>query len=146
VDPYGLVVRGGRWYLVGFDLDREEIRAFRLSRLSTDLRDDGEGTEPPEGFTATDHVQAGPWGPDQPRERARIQFDPRVAWLAAAGVHGAEIGPEAADGRIEVLVPLTEPSWVASWALSYGPDAEVLEPPELREETIRRLQAVVGDA
>jgi predicted DNA-binding transcriptional regulator YafY len=34
VEPYRLVTRGRRWYLVAFDLDRDDWRTFRLDRIS----------------------------------------------------------------------------------------------------------------
>jgi biotin operon repressor len=33
VEPHHVVFRGGRWYLVGWDLDREQWRVFRIDRL-----------------------------------------------------------------------------------------------------------------
>ncbi len=33
VEPYGLVATGRRWYLMAFDLDRDDWRTFRLDRL-----------------------------------------------------------------------------------------------------------------
>lgn len=141
VDPWGLVFRAGHWYLVGRDRDRGEVRSFRLSRVSSDLEHQGGADPPPDGFVAADHVLAGPWGPSGTAGSARILFEPHVAWLAAASARGAETVGMADDGRIEVVVPIADPSWGASWVLSFGPDAEVLSPPELREETIRRLEA-----
>lgn len=35
VEPHHLVTRGGRWYLVGWDLDRGDWRTFRADRIST---------------------------------------------------------------------------------------------------------------
>jgi predicted DNA-binding transcriptional regulator YafY len=35
VEPYRLVTRGRRWYLVAFDLDRDDWRTFRLDRMSS---------------------------------------------------------------------------------------------------------------
>ena len=37
VDAFAMVFRGGHWYLVGHDRDRDDVRAFRLSRFTTDL-------------------------------------------------------------------------------------------------------------
>ncbi|MFD6399134.1 helix-turn-helix transcriptional regulator [Nocardia sp. NPDC060249] len=34
VEPYRLVHCGGRWYLVGYDLDRQDWRSYRLDRIS----------------------------------------------------------------------------------------------------------------
>lgn len=34
VEPYRLVATGSRWYLVSYDLDREDWRTFRLDRLT----------------------------------------------------------------------------------------------------------------
>jgi len=144
VDAFGLVVRGGHWYLVGRDRDRDDVRAFRLSRLSSDLDDAGEGSDPPEGFRAADHVQVGPWGPGEPRERAKVAFSPEVAWWATNGVLGAETVATREDGWVEVLVPTGPGEGLASWVLSFGPDAVALEPDELRSEIVRRLEATLG--
>ena len=144
VDPYGLVCRGGHWYLVGLDREREEIRAFRISRLSTDLTIAGEGSEPPEGFRAAEHVQAGPWGPGEPEERARIALSPDVTWWATKGIAGADVGRTRPDGWVEVAVPAGPGDGLASWVLSFGPDAEVLEPASLREEIVRQLEATLA--
>ena len=142
VDAYGLVVRGGHWYLVGLDRDRDEIRSFRLSRVASGPADVGEGSAPGAGFRAADHVQVGPWGPGEPREMARIAFSPDVAWWATKGVQGAETALVRDDGWTETLVPSGPGEGLASWVLAFGPDAIVLEPRELRDEVVRRLEAM----
>ena len=43
VDAYAMVFRRGHWYLVGFDRGRDDVRAFRLSRFTTDLTDGERG-------------------------------------------------------------------------------------------------------
>lgn len=144
VDAYGLVVRGGHWYLVGRDLGRGEIRSFRLSRVASDPVVEGEGTPPPEGFRAAEHVQAGPWGPGEPRTVAIVALSPDVAWWAANGVQGARPGRTRDDGWTEISVPFQPGESLAGWILSFGPDAEVLEPPELRDEVVRRLEETLA--
>jgi predicted DNA-binding transcriptional regulator YafY len=55
VDPYGLVVHSGRWYLAAHDHLRGEVRTFRLDRIQhVDKRT--ERTDPPEDFDAVEHV------------------------------------------------------------------------------------------
>ncbi len=141
VDAYAMVFRGGHWYLVGHDHDRDEIRAFRLSRFTDDLTVDGDGPPPPEGFRAADHVQAGSWTPSGD-ERAVVAFEADAAWLALHSFQGAERLRERADGRVELTVPFADPGATASLLLQFGPDAEVLEPAVLREELVARLEAL----
>ncbi|WP_367882250.1 helix-turn-helix transcriptional regulator [Rathayibacter oskolensis] len=38
VEPHHLVSREGRWYLVGWDLDRDDWRVFRVDRVAPGLR------------------------------------------------------------------------------------------------------------
>src|SRR5438445_71423 len=51
LDPYGILFRNGHWYVVGFDADREAIRAFRADRIESGI-DPGRGGafERPDGF------------------------------------------------------------------------------------------------
>lgn len=41
VEPWGVVSWRGRWYLVGHDRDRDDVRCFRLSRIADDVRATG---------------------------------------------------------------------------------------------------------
>jgi proteasome accessory factor B len=144
VDAYGLVVRGGRWYLVGLDRDRGEIRSFRLSRLASGPSDEGEGSEPPAGFRAADQVRSGPWGPGETETTALVAFAADAAWAATKGVDRAEVARTRDDGWVEVRVPCHPGESLAGWVLSFGPDAEALEPPELRDGVVRRLEAALA--
>ncbi len=143
VDAYAAVFRAGHWYLVGFDQERGEIRSFRLSRFTTDLEDVADGSEPPEGFRATDLVLRGPWVASG-EERAVIAFSPEIAWWATTTVVGAEPRRTRADGWVEVTVPVADERELAPWILQFGPDAVVLEPESLRAEVVARLEAIVA--
>ena len=150
VDAYGLVWRAGHWYLVGLDHDRGQIRAFRLSRFSGDVADAGKGGEPPEGFRAAEHVRAGPWGPGEPAERgetperATISLSPDVAWWGLAGLRDVEREEPGDDGWIRVHLPAEGDEGLAAWVLGFGPDARVESPAALRDEVVRRLEALLA--
>ncbi len=143
VDAYAMFCRGGHWYLIGHDRERDDVRAFRLSRLTTELSDAGAGSEPPEDFNAADHV-SGPWAAAEAHERATVAFAPHVAWWATVGLAGAEPGATRGDGWLEVRLPLADEAELASWILEFGPDALAIEPERLRGEVVRRLETLVA--
>ena len=125
VDAFAMVFRGGHWYLVGHDVERDDVRAFRLSRFTSDLDDLGEGAEPPEGFRAADHVQAGPWAATA-EEHAEIAFAPEVAWWAVGSFAGArEVHASTTMGGSMSPSRWRTRALLASLVLQFGPDADV---------------------
>jgi predicted DNA-binding transcriptional regulator YafY len=143
VDAYGAVFRGGHWYLVGHDHERDAIRAFRLSRFTSEPLVAGDGGEPPAGFRAADHVEAvtaeGPAG-----EVAEVAFAADVAASAASAFVGASTVRTLEDGRVVVSLPFSDEGTLASMLLQYGPDAEALAPASLRVELRRRLESLAS--
>lgn len=143
VDAWAMVYRGGHWYLVGHDRDRSDIRAFRLSRIVGELADAGEGSTPPEGFRAADHVQGGPWvatGDD----RATVLLSPARAWSALSQFPGAvQVGTDE-EGWAIVELPMADEDATGALLLEYGPDAVVRSPASLRDAVIARLEAIGG--
>jgi predicted DNA-binding transcriptional regulator YafY len=108
--------------------------------MRSDVRDVGEGSDPPAGFDVGELLAAGPTGIGEPATTARVAFSPKVAWWALGGIAGArELGTRA-DGWTEAEVPAGDA--FVSWLLSFGPDAEVLEPPELRRAVVDSLERV----
>jgi predicted DNA-binding transcriptional regulator YafY len=142
VDAYGVVFRGGHWYLVGLDEERDAVRAFRLSRYTTELEDVGEGSAPPEGFRAIDHVEAGPWQLSAD-DRALIASAPGTVVLVESTFPGVVRERTRDDGWIVLAVPAADEQALAAMLLQFGADVEALEPPTLRDEVIRRLEASV---
>jgi proteasome accessory factor B len=144
VDPYALLFRRGIWYAVGRDADRGDIRSYRLSRIRSEVDDAGEASAPPEGFEASQHLGAGPLGDDAARatDTARIAFADKVGWLVVATTSGAVLAKSRPNGWIEVDVPTDDPEGLAPWVLSFGPDAQALSPRSLRDEVVRRLEAL----
>jgi proteasome accessory factor B len=141
VDPFGLVYRRGHWYVVGLDRARDDIRSFRLSRLRSVVKDGGPASAPPEGFSAGEHVQSGPWGLGRPAARARVEFSPKVAWMAASAVPEARTVRTRRDGWVELDVPASETDAFVSWILSFGADAHVRSPRAIRDRVVERLRA-----
>jgi proteasome accessory factor B len=126
----------GRWYLVGHDRDREDVRCFRLSRIGDDARAIGQrGVVSRPADVDLVAVVAASAGPPPPTGRARIRLVPG----RAEGLRrGSRPDP---DGDPDVVeIDLGRVDTAARWVAGHGPDAVVLEPPELREAVVGLLR------
>lgn len=142
VDAWGLVYSRGSWYVVGRDRSRGDVRTFKLSRISSEILDQGEAEPPPAGFSARERFAAGPWGAGEPKVTARIAFSPKVAPWALAQTPDADSLRTRRDGWVEARIHATRTDALVSWILSFGPDAVVKSPKALREAVVERLEAV----
>jgi predicted DNA-binding transcriptional regulator YafY len=65
VSPHGLVVHAGRWYLAAHDHLREDLRTFRVDRMTSVAIARETALAPPAGFDAVAHVSTSlarvPW-------------------------------------------------------------------------------------
>jgi predicted DNA-binding transcriptional regulator YafY len=59
LDPYGLVFHAGRWYVTGHDHRRDEVRTFRLDRISDVVPRPGQGFAVPPDFDPVGTVTRG---------------------------------------------------------------------------------------
>jgi predicted DNA-binding transcriptional regulator YafY len=146
LDPYGVVLRWGHWYVVGHDRDRDAARAFRVDRID-DVPAVGapESFEPPLGVVPADFVRDDPltYGEDQPFDALVLVDAPRAAWVVE------QLGADAvvdrrADGAVVVKLRVVNRPAFRTWVLDLLEHAEVLAPPELRADMIAWLDAIIG--
>jgi proteasome accessory factor B len=147
LDPYGLLLRRGFWYVVGFDHGHRERRTYRVDRVEGSVTIDESATfEPPADFSPADAF------PSDPKLLGGAD-DGRIAQVAVYGdlavVIGRELGDGAVDrsvprqaGRTVFAVPFTNLDAFRSWALGLGTHAEVLGPPEVRAHVVEWLRAI----
>jgi predicted DNA-binding transcriptional regulator YafY len=144
--PYGVVLRWGHWYVVGEDQDRDAPRAFRVDRIEGELELGAPGTfDPPTGVDPGELVRADPltYGEDQPLE-ARVLVDPpRAAWVVDQ-LGEASVVERTPDGGVVVALPVVNRAAFRTWVLNLLDHAEVLGPPELRDDMTRWLDAIAG--
>jgi proteasome accessory factor B len=143
LQPWGVVGWRGRWYVVGHDLDRDDTRCFRLSRLvgSVAVTGPAGGFTPPAGVDLLSHVVQ--WsGPVERQGRATVLVRPGRADGVRRWAERITAGP---DGDVAVLA-YHDPDGFAAWLVGYGADVRVLEPPEVRDATITRLKEIVANA
>jgi predicted DNA-binding transcriptional regulator YafY len=146
VDPYRLDFQRGRWYVTGFDHDRGDERHFRLDRMQGEVTLGEPGTFTPPA-TAVPGVRLAPWelGEGTP-VTARVLVDADQAALARTMV-----GPDVAvddrpDGSVVVSLPVTSPDGLRSFVLGFLEHAEVLDPPERRDEIVAWLEELAARA
>jgi predicted DNA-binding transcriptional regulator YafY len=141
LDPYGLVYRAGRWYVVGWCHLRGGVRVFRLDRvLAADLRP--QTFTPPAGFDSVEYVM---------RSLANVPSD----WTAEVLL---EVPIEVARQRVPPVVATLEETeegvvlragtdsldWLARYLVTIDLPLVVRRPPELRD-ALRRLADRVAD-
>jgi proteasome accessory factor B len=141
LEPWGILSRRGRWYVVGHDRDRGAPRVFRLSRIAGPVRPDGppRSVVVPEGVDVRAHLHA--LVPDEPTSKARLRVREGAGyWLRRRATSVAPDG----DGWDLIDLPYADEEAVADEVTSYGASVVVLDPPELRRATVRRLAALVA--
>jgi proteasome accessory factor B len=148
VEPWGLSSKRGHWYVVGFDRDREAIRAFRADRIDGDVEvGAAQAFDVPADFRPDDHVEARGWllGDDAPVvARVAVDADHLDAMLAQLGPDATVTGE---DGEIAVVeVNVTNPVAFRAFVLSFLAHAEILDPPDLRRDAVRYLRRLAKGA
>jgi len=148
VDPYGIVFHEGAFYLVGRCHWRDDVRTFLVDRVRAVTATD-RFFSVPEGFSVREHFRDA-WGLIKAKAlvTVRIRFAPRVARIVAEGRwHTSQRVEPAGDGSAVLSVKVAGWEELRRWVLSFGADAEVLEPADLRAsvaEEANRLGAVYG--
>ncbi len=141
-----MVLRFGHWYVVGHDRDRDAPRAFRVDRIDGDAELGRAGAfTPPEGIDPADYVRADPmtYGEDQPVDAHVLVDAPRAGWVVD------QLGQEAVlerrpDGAVVVALPVVNRAAFRTWVIDLLDHAEVLSPPELRDDMVAWLDAVAS--
>jgi len=139
VEPWQLQVGGGAQYLVGWDVDREAPRTFRLSRMVGPVTVEG----PEQAFSIPDPLPAAMDAPGAPRT-ARVGLRPGAghAWRERGRVVGHE------DGWDLVDVPYRHSDALLEELFRLGGAARVVAPAELaavvREHAAAALELCRG--
>jgi proteasome accessory factor B len=140
VEPWGIVHRHGKWYVVGHDRDRAAARVFKLSRVTSDVTPVGApgSVVVPEGLDL--QAMVAPF--DQPATgTATVRVAPDAAWDLRRTATAAR---ELPDGWTELDVPLGDLDRFAEWLAGFGPDAVVVSPAEAVAAVVARLRAVLA--
>ncbi|WP_125775961.1 helix-turn-helix transcriptional regulator [Antribacter gilvus] len=150
VEPWRIAARGGGWYLLAHDRERDAPRVFRLSRVEGRVKVFGPARayEIPEdldtdamlgkaaGETRVAILAIRPERAGTLRARGKVLPDDAVDVASRPGADGV--------ARDLVEVPFRSLYGLAAEITGYGAAVVVLEPAELRDEVVRRLTAAAS--
>lgn len=140
VDPYGFVLFGGSWYLVGWCHLARERRIFKVSRIK-ELRQTEHPYQIPWDFDISAYARSSLFRPSGKEAMVRIWFSPKVArWVLESNGQAKR----QKDGSVLLEIKASGFAWLARWVLQYGTEAEILGPPEARAEVLRILEKRKG--
>lgn len=145
VEPHRLQFERGRWYLTGHDTDRGDKRSFRLDRItSAVVPGEPGGFEPPDEVSG---VQLRPWelgeGEATP---CRVLLDPGIARSVLVEHPDLEVVEREDDGSVVVQLAVRNRPGLRNFLMTMLDRAEVLDPPELREEITSWLEGFLAPA
>ena len=150
LDPYGLVLKAGVWYLVAAVPDDDRgPRTYRLSRIEAATALDV-SFERPAGFHLQEHWRDYQRDYEQRlfKSSATIRLSEggrqllfRIGSIAARAGHAA-MGPTDSDGWATTTVPIESVRHATHSLMQLGAEVEVLEPRELRDAISRAARAM----
>lgn len=149
VEPYAVVLRSGRFYLVAYDpAPRKGWRRFALDTIREPVRRAGtfKPRTIPDDAIPRDAVGLFSKGTAIP---VTIALSPAVAASATCRVW--QIGQkviEQEDGSALITLRVEEPAEAIRWALGFGPEAKVVSPPSAVAEArsiAERIRATYSD-
>lgn len=143
LQPWGLTQWHGRWYVTGFDEDRQAPRVFRLSRIDTGVTTRGRpgAFEPPPDHDPRVMVETTQTS-GAPARTATL----RIRAGAGNTLRRRAVDPAPAaqqDGWSVLDVEFQDADRLADEVAGFGPDVVVLAPPDLRAAVVRCLQGVL---
>ena len=140
LNPYALLPENGSWYVIGHDLERDDIRTFRVSRIRSDIRfatrRERDFRLPPE-FDVENYRGRAEWQFGDIVGEARIEVAPDTAWWVERAYGGAR-------NQVEGDIFTTEyasSNLLARWILRQDGRAVPLEPSELRRLVVEGARA-----
>jgi predicted DNA-binding transcriptional regulator YafY len=129
VEPYRLVASDRRWYLVSYDLDRDDWRSFRVDRMSEVSARTWRFRRRAAPDAAT-FVQEGVASRVYPHQARFLVHAPAETVRAQIPASAAVVRPRGSE-RCEVLSGAGSLDFALMHVLLLGHDFEVLDPPEL---------------
>ncbi|MBY8874934.1 YafY family transcriptional regulator [Micromonospora sp. PLK6-60] len=141
LEPYGLVLKGGRWYVVAARPDRREPATYRVNQILA-LAPLDEPFDRPGDFDLPSWWQAhvADFRSRLHRDQATVRLSPRgrerlgeIAGDVVVAAVDRTAGPPDAAGWVHAVVPIESLTHAHGDLLRLGAEVEVLSPAALRD-------------
>ncbi len=145
IEPYHGVRFEGDWYIIAYCHLRKDIRTFSLARI-TEAKKTKESFVVPADFDfqaiSASHFGVH-WSDDE--TKVRIRFSKEVApYIKERVWHQSQELVDEADGSVILEMVVSHLFELKKWVLSWGRQAQVLEPERLVEEVRAEVGGMVG--
>ncbi len=146
VEPYGLFLHDGRWYLVGRDTAKDETRTYTIARIedaaANPTAPKSADFERPADFDIARFVRL-PFQFGSDEFEALIEIGPEAAWRTRSLVSGQGELRFAPDGSATWSVTARSGPRLLRFVIENGPGLTLAEPPELVAELADGLERAV---
>ena len=148
LSPYAVLFRKHAWYVIGHTEKSNQILTFRINRIHSLFISLTPYTIPAD-FSVQKYMEKSWDFRLGPETHVVIEFAPRIAplirevqWHSTQKIH------ENTDGGLRFEATVAGWQEVGWWVMSWGEEAEVIQPKELRRwvaETTRKMVKVYGN-
>lgn len=135
-EPHRLFFRGYDWYLLAWCRIRSDFRYFKLTRMRglAMLPEHFEKRNIPERESAYEQ-------PDSQIELT-VRASPRMAYRVY-DEFPPDFWEKEENGSFLIRFAMPQNKWLYSYLLGYGPELEVIAPPQVREELLERAEKIL---
>lgn len=154
LEPLGVVMKAGIWYMAASSTKRPEPRTYRLSNVM-ELAETGESFKRPDRFDLAAYWKASTrrFEKELYRDTAVVEASPgglkQLRSLSAAVAQAVDAGGAQSSARSggragwrRVVIPIESVDHAAGQLLRMGPEVVVIEPAELRSRLASTIRAM----
>jgi len=150
VQPLALVYRWGNWNLSAYDLEKEDYRTFRVSRIKQSEGDLKElpGVKrrdlPDEKKAVLKLLATQPWNMGEgPEVQVKVDFAGEESERAQRMFGDSATVERAEGGKVRMVICARNLEVLASRLFRFGSGAEIISPQEAREAAASLLRRMV---
>ena len=142
IAPYNIWFFDGTFYLVGFCLNRKEIRNFSFDRIKH-LELSKDSFNRPDDFSIEEHMKSSFGVFHGEPVKVKIWFAPEAAGYIKEKIwHESQIITDQEDGSIYFEAEVAGIFEIKTWIMGWGAKAKVIEPDILKKEIFSEIDSL----